>query len=192
MQIKNLAADAESFTANAYLIDGEDLVDAGADPVIIEGLEERDIDTIVITHSHHDHIENLPEIVDQHEPDVYAYEPSNLPVEAEEIGDGDSIQLGGATFQAYHTPGHRDDHICLHSTATGILFSGDLIFPGGSFGRTDLEEGDRDVLIESIERIAALDVQEMYAGHDEPTTEDVNDQIQTSLTEARKHEPKYE
>ncbi len=192
MQIENLAADVDSFTANAYLIDGTDLVDAGADPAIIEALENRDIDTVIITHSHHDHIETLPEIVKAHDPDVYAYEPAKLPVEAKAIGDGDSIRIGGATFQAYHTPGHREDHICLHSTATGILFSGDLIFPGGSFGRTDLEEGDRDVLIESIERIAALDVTAIYAGHDEPTTEDVNDQIQTSLTEARKHEPKYE
>ncbi|MDY6770424.1 MAG: MBL fold metallo-hydrolase [Candidatus Nanohaloarchaea archaeon] len=191
MQIDNLADDAESFTSNAFLIDDQALIDTGADPVILERLQNSDLQTVVITHSHHDHIENLPQIVEAHSPDVHAFEPDNLPVDAERGGDGDKIELAGTTFTAHHTPGHRDDHICLHDPDSGVLFAGDLLFPGGSFGRTDLEQGDRDTLIASIERIAGLDVTAMYAGHDQPTTEDVDQQIQDSLAEARKHKPKY-
>lgn len=213
MQIQNLAADADSFTSNAYLLDNTTLIDTGADDIVLEHLEDTAIDTVVITHSHWDHIENLPTIIERFDPTVHAFEPGNLPggVEAEKISDGDTISLGAtnAPFLVIHTPGHKNDHVCLYNPDENILFSGDLIFPGGSFGRTDLDEGDRDTLINSIQRIADLDVQELYAGHseierfrastetqksfehDEPMTEDVNQQIQDSLMNAKKHEPKY-
>lgn len=191
MEIANLAAEAESFTANAFLVGDSALVDAGADPVVLERLPDA-LETVVITHSHHDHIENLPDIVEQHDVTVHAFAPERLPVSAEDLGDTDAVTLAGTPFTAYHTPGHRDDHLCLHSPDEKILFAGDLIFPGGSFGRTDLDEGDRDTLIASIERIADLDVRVMYAGHKAPATASVNEQIQESLAAAKQREPKYD
>lgn len=195
MNIQNLADSAEEFTSNAFLVDEDTIIDAGADEGILEQLEDRVIDRVVITHTHWDHIENLETIVEWFDPVVHAFEPDNLPdaIDAEKLADGDTIALGKADtpFIVAHTPGHKNDHICLYSPEEKVLFSGDLIFPGGSFGRTDLDEGDRDTLIESIDRISGLDVQAMYAGHDEPTTEDVNEQIAQSLEEARKKEPKY-
>ncbi len=190
MDVDNLAADAESFTANAWLIDGQVLVDAGSDPVVLERLDD-DLDTVLVTHSHHDHIENLPAIVDRFDPDVYALEPDNLPVAAEQLEDGGTVTAGGYVFDVLHTPGHRDDHVCLYSAETKVLFAGDLVFPGGEFGRTDLEQGDRDRLIHSIEQIIELDVEELYTGHGEAATEDVPAQLSNSLEAARRREPKY-
>jgi len=192
MQITNLARAATSFTANAYLINGTDLVDAGSDATIIDQLADTELDTIVITHSHHDHIENLPQIVADHDATVYAYSPEHLPVQAQEISEGDTVQLGGSQFDVYHTPGHRDDSICLYAPDDKILFAGDLLFPGGSFGRTDLDEGDRDLLIQSIETINDLHVEALFAGHDQPTNENVDEQIQQSLANAKRREPKYD
>ncbi len=190
MDITNLADGAEEFTANAWLFDGV-LVDAGAGETVLDRALGREVDTVVITHSHPDHVENLSAIVAEHGPDVYAFDPANLDVDAEPLGDGDTIDLAGTAFEILHTPGHRDDHVCLYAPAERVLFSGDLLFPGGAFGRTDLAEGDRDTLIASIERVADRDVQEMYAGHGDATTADVNAQIAESLAEAKKHEPKY-
>lgn len=193
MHVENLAADADTFTSNVFRVDETALVDVGAALSILEQLDGTKIDTVVITHSHHDHIENLAAVVDQHEPTIYAANPENLPVDAEQLFDGDTVALGRneTLFRIIHTPGHRNDHVCLYSPDANILFSGDLIFPGGSFGRTDLEHGDRDTLIESIKRITDLDVHELYAGHGDPTTENVNQQIQDSLMNAEKREPKY-
>ncbi|MDY6769102.1 MAG: MBL fold metallo-hydrolase [Candidatus Nanohaloarchaea archaeon] len=191
MDIENVAAGAEQFTANAWLVEGTALVDAGSDPVVLERLESAELETVVITHSHHDHIENLETVVAEHNVTVHAFEPGNLPVDAERLDDGDEIELAGHTFDVYHTPGHRDDHVCLYDAEERVLFSGDLIFPGGAFGRTDLEQGDRDRLIDSIERIAALDVRAMYAGHGDAATDEVNEQIGQSLAAARRREPKY-
>lgn len=193
MDVRNLSADAEEFTANAYLVDDTALIDAGADPVVVEALAGKDVETVVVTHSHWDHVENLPAIVERHGPDVYAPDPEQLSVDADVIEDGDELTLGAqdAVFTVYATPGHKDDHVCLFNADEGVLFAGDLLFPNGGFGRTDLDEGDREILIESIERMTHLDVKALYAGHQEPTTENVNQQILDSLAEARKKEPKY-
>lgn len=191
MDIRNITADMDQFTGNVYLLEDEVLVDAGEGEAIVEAVSDTPLGTIVITHSHPDHISNLPALMDDH-PDarVLAAEPDNLPVDAEPLRD--TIELAGHDWQVLRTPGHKDDSVCLYQPEEKVLFSGDLIFPGGSFGRTDLAEGDREQLITSIEQIVELDVQELYAGHDEPTTEDVNTQVQTSLEAAKEREPKYD
>lgn len=193
MRIENLASDADDFTGNAWIMENGEtvLIDTGTGDSWQEIEKLEHVDKVVITHSHYDHVDNLPKVMDRWEPDVYAYEPGNLPVEAEKLRDEEKVELAGVEFLVIHTPGHKDDSICLYSTSQKILFTGDLIFPGGSFGRTDLDEGDRDLLIESIEKIAELDINSFYPGHDNAVKENAEEQVQKSLEEARKRESKY-
>lgn len=81
--------------------------------------------------------------------------------------------------------------MCLYCEEEDLIFTGDLVFPEGGFGRTDLEEGDREALIESIEKIVDLKIQKMFCGHDEKAVENVKEQIRESLENAKKREPKY-
>jgi glyoxylase-like metal-dependent hydrolase (beta-lactamase superfamily II) len=193
MNITNLAENTEDFTGNVWLISGEQniLVDTGKGDCWENIQDLESIDIVVVTHSHYDHVDNLPKVLDMFDPEIYAYEPENLPVNSQKLEEGDLIELSGSEFEILHTPGHKDDSICLYSAENKILFAGDLLFPKGSFGRTDLEEGDRDLLIDSIEKIVNLDVEKMYCGHDAAATQRVNQQIQNSLENARKKEPKY-
>jgi len=193
MEISNLAKDTEDFTGNVWLISGAEnvLIDTGTGDCWQNIQNSKSVDKVVLTHSHYDHVDNLPKVLDKFDPEIYSFEPENLPVESKQIEEGNSIELSGVSFEVFHTPGHKDDSICLYSPEEKILFAGDLLFPNGGFGRTDLEEGDRDLLIKSIEKIAELDVEEMYCGHNPAATEDVNQQIQKSLEAARKKEPKY-
>lgn len=193
MKIENLAKNSEDFTGNVWHMEkGEKvLVDVGTGDSWnnIRKLEE--VDKVVITHSHYDHVDNLPKVEDAYQPKIYAFKPKNLPVKAEKIEEGDKISLCSSDFEVFHTPGHKDDSICLYSVDQKVLFTGDLIFPEGGFGRTDLEEGDRDLLIQSVEKVAELDVDSMFCGHEPAEKENVNQQIKKSLKEAKKRESKY-
>lgn len=41
-----------------------------------------------------------------------------------------SIDLGGRRLTVLPTPGHEPAHVMFHDEATGILFSGDMLYPG--------------------------------------------------------------
>lgn len=194
MKVKNLAEKASDFTGNVWHFreDEEDvLIDAGTGDSWEEIRKLEKVDKVVITHSHYDHVDNLPKIEDMFDPEIYAYEPENLPVEASEVSEEDEVSLGGLDFEVFHTPGHKDDSICLYSDEKNVLFTGDLIFPEGGFGRTDLDEGDRDILIESIRKVEGLEVDKMFCGHEPAARRGAGEQISRSLEEARKRDPKY-
>ncbi|MCW8172836.1 MBL fold metallo-hydrolase [Natrialba swarupiae] len=169
--ITNLAAGVQAFTSNAFLVDGDRtvLVDTGANFDVVDGLRANtdDLEAVVLTHTHPDHVGNLETVVEAFDVDVWGFDPSQPGVD-HGIEDGETVQLGDHEYVAVHTPGHKDDHLCLYSREAGILFAGDLVFQNGGFGRTDLEEGDRETLIESIDRLAERiddDFAEMHTGH---------------------------
>lgn len=193
MEISNLADNTEDFTGNVWLVSGKEnvLIDTGTGDSWQNIGELESVDKVIITHSHYDHADNIPKVLDKFEPEIFAYGPENLPVDSEKLDEDDFLEISGVSFQVLHTPGHKNDSICLYSPEEKILFAGDLLFPEGSFGRTDLEEGDRELLIESIEKIVELDVEKMYCGHDPAAINNVNQQIQNSLEEAKKKESKY-
>lgn len=193
MDVKNLAENIADFTGNIWLMqNGETvLIDTGTGESWDKIRELEQINKVVITHSHYDHVDNLPKVEDGYSPKIYAYEPENLPIGAEKIEEGDELNLCGSNFEVIHTPGHKNDSICLYSREEKILFTGDLVFPEGGFGRTDLEEGDRDLLIESIEKLVNLDVTAMFCGHEPAKRVNVNQQIEKSLKQAKKNKSKY-
>ncbi|WP_424017606.1 MBL fold metallo-hydrolase [Halorientalis pallida] len=200
MDVYNVTADAETFTCNAYLALGERavLVDAGAMDGVVEAIRDhtRDIDAVVLTHQHGDHVAQLDPVLDEFDAELYAYAPHDR--RTVELEDGDQVMIGDEAFDVVYTPGHADDHVSLVSENT--LFSGDVVvhddgaFDYGSFGRTDMAGQSRERLIESIRDL--LDrmpegVEHMYAGHGDTFEGDVRDVVATALERAEKREPKY-
>ena len=82
------------------------------------------------------------------------------------LHDGDRI----GSLRVIRTPGPTPGGICLYDEKRKLLFSGDTVFTGGSFGRYDFPGGDRAALTASIERLSTLDVEGLYPGHGEPVT----------------------
>ncbi|WP_049979554.1 MBL fold metallo-hydrolase [Halolamina rubra] len=200
----NVTADAERFTCNAYLVDGEvtTLVDAGAMPGVVDEIREHvdEVDRVVLTHQHGDHVEQLDAVLDAFDAELFAYD--DHPRRTRAIDDGDAVQIGDETTEVVYTPGHASDHVAF--VGETALFSGDVVvyndgaFDDGSFGRTDHATGDRERLIESLRAI--LDrlpesVTGLYAGHGDPfeasATESVRDVIERALERAERREPKY-
>ena len=167
--IRNVAAGVQSFTSNAFLVDGERtvLVDTGAGFDVVERLQDVDLDAVVLTHTHPDHVGNLDAVTSEFDVRAWGFD-AGLPGVDETIPDEGTVRIGDHEYRTLHTPGHKDDHLCFYSPAANVLFAGDLVFQNGSFGRTDLEEGDRDALIASIDRVLDVvddDLDEMHTGH---------------------------
>ncbi|ACV11937.1 beta-lactamase domain protein [Halorhabdus utahensis DSM 12940] len=201
MDVHNVTADAETFTANVYLATGDrpTLVDAGAMDGVVDVIREYtdELDSVVLTHQHGDHVAQLDAVLDAFDAELYAN--ADHPRRTNGLDDGDTIQMGDETFEVVYTPGHADDHVSLVSETT--LFSGDTVvhddgaFEGGSFGRTDNPGQSRERLIESIRDI--LDrmpetVEHMYSGHGGAFHGDVREIVETALERAERREPKYD
>lgn len=169
--IANLAAGVQAFTSNVFLVRGDRtvLVDAGANFDVAEAVRSRvdALDGVVLTHTHPDHVENLPQVREAFDIEVWGYDPDHPQVD-HAISDGASLRMGDHEYAALHTPGHKDDHLCFYAAEPDVLFAGDLIFQNGGFGRTDLAEGNREVLIESIEYVAETvspELAQLHCGH---------------------------
>ena len=186
----------QSMTANncnAYFIDGPTrvLIDPGHRALFehVEGglrdlgLKTDDIDLIICTHAHPDHLEAVQLFKQQsvlftlNETewhwaktagkqmsaafgiDIEAFTPDFF------LKEG-ALSLDGLEMQVFHTPGHSPGSICLYWPMQKALFSGDLVFKEG-LGRTDLPGGDGATIKESIKRMAQLDVELLLSGHGE-------------------------
>ena len=170
--------------ANSYIADNI-LIDAGVTADRIAPYKEN-IDTIVLTHGHYDHIVHAQEIADLCEAEIYIGEDdfdflsdASLSLARHFGADQPAIKSAGTLadggrigrFTVYHTPGHTIGSICLFSEPDGVLICGDTVFPEGSYGRCDLPSGNIQDMKESLKRLAELPVESVWCGHGEPVPE---------------------
>jgi len=173
---------------NCYIVTDENnrkcaIIDPGADSnTILDYIESNNLSPVAIflTHGHYDHHMALNAVMEATGAPVYVHEGEvnrsgrhgrhmlddngKLSFYAE----GDVITVGGLEFLVLETPGH--------STGSVTLMCGEAIFTGDTLfredcGRTDLEGGNDDIMMQSLKRLAELDGDfEVYPGHAESST----------------------
>ena len=185
--------------ANSYIC-GNILFDASQPVSVVDPYKDQ-IDTIIITHGHYDHIANIQNLVELCDAKVYIgeYDYDFLSkrelslsdhfngrlqdISASILHDGDQI----GEYKVIHTPGHTRGSICLYRDIDGALITGDTIFPGGSFGRTDLPTGNNSDLMHSIDKLATLHINSIWCGHEPPVPSDAMRHILLSQSEIHKY-----
>lgn len=137
----------------------------------------REIVGIVVTHHHEDHIGGAAFLARELGVPLWAHDLTvdRLPDDAKELvtrrlNDGDTFTLAGPRdeeWRVLHTPGHAPGHVCLHEPHARTLVVGDMV---ASVGTILIAPGDGDmqVYLEQLERLAALDGFVALPAHGDP------------------------
>lgn len=133
---------------------------------------------ILLTHGHFDHVGAAAALAERYHCPVYLHEADRaLPArltggplpQTRALHEGDELAVGALRFRVLETPGHSAGSVSL--LCGDALFSGDMIFAGGSWGRTDFPGGSEPALRTSLRRLAALPPQtRVFPGHGPETT----------------------
>ena len=182
---------------NCYLVMNAEthkaiVIDPGMNPgALIRRIQDLDVEAIVLTHAHFDHMGGVDEVRKLKNCPVYIHdleadwlidpklngslrwsqvtEPLSTDPAEYALEDRQSLELIGHTFQVMHTPGHSPGSVSLlHGND---LFAGDVLFRM-SVGRTDLPGGRQNDLLDSIhQKLFKLDdAVKVYPGHGPRTT----------------------
>lgn len=146
----------------------------------------------ILTHGHFDHMFGSQWVADTygcrpklHPADTVIYEGSvervsaffhkpiafPVPPVGSFFNERNTLRFGNHSIRVIACPGHTEGGVCLYIENEGVLFSGDSLFQR-SIGRTDMEGGDHQTLIDSLtERVLTLPAHVVvYPGHGPTTT----------------------
>jgi hydroxyacylglutathione hydrolase len=187
---------------NSYLLKGEKTVlfDPGhiynefresgfellARQLSADGFQLEDVDLILCTHGHPDHVEAaglarersgahmaihrqdefILEVLEQRYAAAAGKEMPSLKPDFY-LQEGE-LELGSSAkelIRVLHTPGHSPGSVCFYMPRLKVLITGDTIFDR-SIGRSDLPGGDMGELEQSVAKVAGLEeVELLLPGH---------------------------
>jgi glyoxylase-like metal-dependent hydrolase (beta-lactamase superfamily II) len=180
-----LAVDEE--TKKGFIVDAAGYVPELKDKIVDEGY---DIEYIICTHGHFDHIGGVNEFKNEfpgakivaHEADKAMMESSSINMSRPFgtdvkvtpdvlINDGDVLTVGNAELKFLHTPGHTPGGISIYVASANVVFSGDTLFRL-SVGRTDFPESSHVAMVTAIkEKLYTLPAETVVlSGHTAATT----------------------
>ena len=201
-------------SSHSYVIKGNYknvMIDSGSDqnfPVLERGLFQiglkvRDIDLVINSHEHCDHIGA----------NRYFHESAMIAayrLAASKMISGDyyvtmykgndlneipmrvhlwlenmtRIDLGNYSLRIFHTPGHTSGCISIIETTQGLLFSADSVFAGGTLSYI-AESGSVGDYLDSLARLRCFGLQALYPGHGRTSMTPIDD-IDRAMANAQK------
>ncbi|MCF6225667.1 MAG: hydroxyacylglutathione hydrolase [Xanthomonadales bacterium] len=142
------------------------VVDPGDATPVLRWLQvnQLQLDSILITHHHMDHIGGVSALVEQTAARVYAPLDNRLAATFHSIDASCTVELDGLSFFVLEVPGHTRSHIAYYSAQSELLFCGDALF---SMGCGRMFEGNPAQMLASLDKLAALpDATAIYCTHE--------------------------
>lgn len=157
------------------------------------GVQLSDVELIVSTHCHCDHIGGNKIIQERSGCDIslhkvgkhfmdtrdswstwweYYGQDADFFEATNALEDGDIIFIGPHAFEVIYTPGHASDGIVLYHRKEKLLISSDALWEDDMAVITVRVEGSATLfnILASLEKIASLDVKVVFPGHGQPFT----------------------
>jgi len=159
---------------------------------LVQLIDSKNLNPVLLlnTHCHLDHIFGNNFILEKYKLKAFSGEGDELnrknsvqhamlfdltmespPEPAGFLADYQKITFGTTELQVLHVPGHSAGSLAFYSEKNDCVFTGDALF-AGSIGRTDLQDGDYNTLINSIKsKLFTLPPSTVvYAGHGNETS----------------------
>jgi len=137
-----------------------------------------ELDRIVVTHAHPDHIDGVERVRARHGRLPLVKMPpaagGDHGFDVDAIGDAGVVEVEGATLEAIWTPGHARDHLCFLLREEKALFSGDLVLGAGT--AVIPPDGDLGDYLDSLRRLQSLDIERIFPAHG-PVIEEPHEKI---------------
>ncbi len=178
---------------NPILIDTAYIADFDETAGLIAQLNVKlsDVQLIISTHCHCDHIGGNKRIQDQSGCDIALHQIGKYFIDARDdwatwwkyfnqeadffdctraINNGDVLLIGPHEFEVIHTPGHASEGIVLYNRKERLLISSDTLWKNDMAVMNLRIEGSAALfhMLESLEKLESLDVQIVYPGHGPP------------------------
>lgn len=128
---------------------------------------ELQLETILVTHQHRDHIGGVRVLADQWKCEVLAPQRhrTEFDFSSQPLVGGETLECFGSLVRVISTPGHTAGHLSYSFPEQKWLFSGDVIF-GLGCGRI-FPDGDLMKQYVSLQTIKSLpDDTQIFCGHD--------------------------
>jgi glyoxylase-like metal-dependent hydrolase (beta-lactamase superfamily II) len=191
-------------SSHSYVVKGDRLnvlIDSGLDGIFQNlqenllkiGLKVRDIDIVINTHEHFDHIGanryfQEHAIIAAHrfaatkislnDRYVTLYKSADANVRSLYVHlwleSKSRFDLGNYTLDIIHSPGHTSGSVCIYEPIKKFLFTGDTLFAGGTLSYI-AESGSVGDYINSIMSLNTRQIVEIYPGHGKISTNPVED-----------------
>lgn len=208
-QIRGLNGSSHSYVIKGHYMNV--MIDSGSDqnfPVLERGLfhiglKVRDINLVINSHEHCDHIganryfhesamiaayrlAASKMIAGDYYVTMYKGNDLNeIPLRVHLwLENMTRIDLGNYSLRIFHTPGHTSGCISIIETTHGLLFSADSVFAGGTLSYI-AESGSIGDYIDSLTRLRYFGLQALYPGHGRVSTTPIAD-IDHAIANAQK------
>lgn len=138
----------------------------------------KEIENIILTHAHGDHVEGIPSILEHADASIYVHElekhrivdlatRSNIDSSRiKSITHGDILSMSGRQLAIFHCPGHSAGSVCISDEASQVYITGDSIQGQGE---------DRPLLfynsiayVNSVNRLSLRPISVIISGHPFP------------------------